>query len=792
MWLNYFKLIFRTFYRNKYLSLINIIGLSIGISSFLLIMFYIDYEYSFDNYQPDVDRSFRICQVLNTLNNNDLFGGTPAPLAPLLKENFPEIESICRVSKSSWNYRIKTQYEHHNFYERNCYLVDSTFFDFFECELVNGTINAFFKHPNNIAISELTAEKYFKDVDAIGKILLVGDNKPFIVQAVFKRDQVNTHLPFDILIPFARIEDFVGGKMNSWGESNYFTYLKIAKNSKIDELNKKIKVESEKYNGSVKNRLDKIFFQPVRKIHLENIRGNIQPIANLKYLYIYLGIGLFIFIVAIINFMNLITTSFMRRAKEVGLRKVMGAHFKRIVAQFMFETYILTLFSIFISIVFVESFIPIVNNFFNIDINITYTTPKFLILLFGILISVGTLSGSYPSFYISKLNPSIVLKNGFKASKQNTWIKNALVIFQFSIAISMIIGTLVILLQMNYLNSKDLGYDRKNILNIVCKDDQIRSKFPVLKQQFLQQPDFIEVSANSFLPSNRPYYQDIQWDGQEADQELMMWNIYADENFLSTFEIELLEGRNFTSLPQDVRDAYLINESAAKELGWDQPIGKMVSAWGNKHKGRVIGLIKDFNFRSLQFPVEPCLFHTNLNMCDYLSVKFKDGHYRECVEKAEEIWAEVLPNFPIEYFTVESDFDNIYSAEIKTGKMASYFAFLTILISCTGLFALVMVSTQQRMKEISIRKVYGATVSNILRLVFIDYGKLVLIANIIAWPCTYYFLSKWLQNFEYRIENYLWVFPLASLIILLISYVTILSQSLKVAKTNPAETLKFE
>ncbi len=789
MWNNYLKLIIRTINQNKFFSFLNVLSLSVGITSFLLILFYIDYESTYDNFQPDVERTYRI--GLEIEMDGSFYAGSSAPLAPFLKKKFPEVESVCRISRSSWEDHIKFQSGGNVYYERNCYLVDSSFFDFFRCEIISGSLDEFCDDPNNIIISNLTAKKYFNEEDAIGKSILIDDKYTFIVRAVFRDTPENTNLPFQALIPFSRIEDFVGGDFYSWGESNYQTYLKLTKNSSINNLSEKIKNESKNQEDYTSKYLNRIFFQPVKKIHVERVRGNFQPIANIKYFYIYWGIGVFILIVAMINFMNLMTTSYMKRAAEVGLRKVLGADFRKLVIQFMFESFALTLLAIFISIVLIESCIPFVNNFFNVDISLIYSKPKFIFILLGLFFSVSLVSGSYPSFYISKLNPANVLKKGFISSKLNRWVKNSLVVFQFIVAISLITSTIFIYQQLQFLKNMDVGYSKKNVVNIVFTDLKMRSQIPVFKNKLLQQPDFIAVSTNSFSPSAKPNYQTTQWEGKENGADEFMWSMYIDENFLSVYQIELLNGRNLTSLPHDVRDAYLINESAAKKLGWEKPIGKMISAWGNKYKGKVIGVINDFNFRSLYFPVEPCLFHLSAYGSN-ISVRLKEDNIQSSLLKIENIWDEVFPNFPIEYFFVEKEYNSIFRDELEAGKLLSYFAFLTILISCTGLFALVAVSNQQRRKELSIRKVYGASVSKILTLVFFDYGKLIILANIIAWPCTYYFLSKWLQNFEYRIQNYFWIFLLASVITFIISYITILSLTIKAANTNPAETLKSE
>jgi len=789
MFFNYIKIAIRAFGRNKLISIINLLGLSIGIAIFAISIFYVDYEFNYENFQPNNDQIYRICL-------NKEFVGSPSALGRLISRDFPEVESFARIGRSSWSEKVTIKANETFFYESRFFFTDSTFFKTFDYQLVLGDRESVLNEAFSVVINEKTAIKYFNKIDVLGKTIEF-NGKTYVISGVTKDVPPNSHFHFDLITTFRGTGDYMYADLKKyWGSINYFTYVKFKENVSVRNFqNKLIEYATEEYKDYAGIEFFRdLYFQPIRLAHVEIIRGNLEAPVNKKYLLIYIFVAIVILVVASINYVNLSIAASLRRAKEVGLRKVVGADRYKIRNQFLSESVMFTVFSLALSFVFIESFIPLLNRWFELNIFIDYLDWRFIVFSIIIIIWVGIISGSYPAFVVSRLQPIKVLKSGFGGNKANTTFRNVLMVIQFVISISLIVGAIFITQQMNYVDNLDLGYNRHGVVNIPLHDDRLKEKGEIIKQEFAKNSEIIDLSANSFNITDQPFHQTVYYEnGNEVEQD-MTWYILVDKDFFKTYKIRILQGNTFPQVSfENPTAAYVINKSAAVAyFGDGNPIGKRLSMQSEKNMGYVAGVVNDFNFRSLHYAVEPLVFSLDPYGYDYLSLRIDPGKSEQTMNFIESKWMELYPDYPFEVQYVDNEYKKLYKAESQTGSLILVFTMLSILISCMGLFGINSLITKYRIREISVRKVFGASVSRIVLILSSNIAKLVLIANIIAWPLSYYTMDNWLNNFTYRIQMNWYIFILAGLITLIISLLTVSAQAIKAANTNPSETLKFE
>lgn len=789
MILNYVKIALRVLKRNKLISFINLLGLSVGIAAFVVILFYVDYELSFENFQPNHQQIYRIYL-------DKEFVGTPPPFGRLVKRDFPEVESMTRIGRSSWSEKIAVKVNDHYYYENRFYFVDSTFFQTFDYELLLGDRNTVLDEAFTVVLNKKTALKYFNKIDVIGETIEFND-KTYLVSGIAKDVPPNSHFHFDILSPFKGSRNGMYADLKKyWGMWNYLTYVKFGENVSIEKFNYKLLKHAEtewtEYIGQ--DHKISLYFQPIRKAHIELIRGNLEAPVNQKYLLIYILIAVIILIVASINFINLSIAGSLKRAKEVGLRKVVGAIGLNIRNQFLSESIFLTIFSLALSFVLIESIIPLLNKWFSISININYFDPRFMLLSLLIIIWVGLISGSYPSFVVSKLQPIKVLKSGFKGNKTNTSLRNVLMIVQFVISICLIISAIVITAQLKHIENINVGFNRHGVVNIPLHQENIKKSNKFIMDAYASNPNIISTSSNSFNITDPPFHQTVWFEEDGEIIEDQAWFLFADEDFFETYEIEMLYGNTFpTDFIDNPLKGYVINKTAALSyFDEENPVGKRLGMRGSDNMGVVIGVIDDFNFLSLHNVIEPLVFSLNKKGYDYISMRINPDKYTETLAYIEDKWRALYPNYPFEIQIVDQEFEKLYSDETKTGSLIIGFTILSVIIASMGLFGINSLVTKYRIREIGVRKVFGASVPQIVLNLSSNIAKLVLIASLIAWPAAYYFMDNWLNNFTYRIEISWYVFVFAGLVTLIISWLTVCSQAIKAANTNPAETLKFE
>ncbi len=783
---NYVKTAFRNILRHKGFSFINISGLAIGMACCVIFSLYIQSELSYDRFHEKAGRIFRVVSQSERDGQIDRFAKTPAPLAAALLNDFPEVEKAVRLGRNSFH----VFFEEKRFNEQ-VFFADPELFEIFSFPLKTGDPDSALADPYSLVISEKTAEKYFGRKDPIGEILRLGDWREFKITGVMTNIPENSHLRFDFL---CRFEDYARRHFDQWGIGNYYTYILVSEGFSIDAFIEKIPDFVEKYRGRDSRYIYKQRYclQAITRIHLHSsLRGEISPNSDIRYIAMFSLVAFFILLIACFNYMNLSTARGSIRSREVGLRKVIGATRSQLVKQFMGETFLLTLISLVLSVLLIELILPLFNKLSGKELQADYVQNPILIVFFaGIAISVGLISGSYPALFLSKSQPVRVLKGFLGDKRKNPLLRRILVISQFTISITFLIATALIFQQLEYMKNKKLGFDKEHVLMIPLHDKEVLQKIETVKQEFLADTNVLSVSASSFFPGQKIWYQNYWFEGaEEMNAPLIHW-IAADRDFIDTFQIEILQGRNFSKeFTRDSQNAYILNEAAVKEIGWTEPIGKQFEIIG---RGPVIGVVKDFHFFSLHQQIEPLAMLIYPEGYDYISVRIRPGSIPETLRFLDKKWTEFSQTRPFEYSFLDEDYDNLYRSETRLTKIFSYIAILAVFIATLGLFGLASFVIERRTKEIGIRKVLGASVSNLFVALSKDFAYCVLVANIIAWPAGYYFISRWLQNFAYRIDIGYGVFLMAAIIAMGIAMLTVSYQALKAAVANPVEVLRNE
>ncbi len=785
---NYFKIFTRNLKRNKTYSLINILGLSIGIASFILIMLWIANELSFDCFHKNADQIYRVVGDDGVIGKMAV---TCGPLADYMKTNFPDIVNAARYMPyegSVFKYHDKILK-----IEKGAF-ADPDFFKMFSFSFFRGSPKTALSNLNEIVITESTAKKFFGNKNPVGKTLLVDAKDPLIVSAVIKNIPANSQLQFDFIIN-SQLLKYVGFPIDDWSSAGFNTFIQIKGRTDIEKLNKQIAgIMSKQISGF--NR--KLFLQPLTDIHLNtDFAYDLPGIGDKKYIYIFSAIALFLILIACINYINLSTARVLKRSKEIGLRKILGSSRLHVVRQFFGESLIIVLLSFVIAVVLIEILLP----FFNLVSGKALTINYFDITSFSgitaLLILVSLLSGGYPSLFLSSVKPVNALKNILRNGQKGSMFRMILVVFQFSLSIILIVGTVTVYYQLNYIKNKKLGFDKENILTFSAKG-KFQQDYSTMKNELLNQSSILNVTAEDrILTNSKQSTTNIYWEGKEGKTDINIGYSYVDYNYFNMMEVKMKEGRNFSPDMSTDRDAFILNEEAVNQMKLKNPIRKRFVL--NNKQGKIIGVIKNTNFRSLHYRVDPTAYMV-LNNYSELSFKYNGiiyvktaaGKTHAAIAAIENIWKKVNPNLPFEYHFLDKTIDNQYVKEIQTGEIFGYFSLIAIFISCLGLYGLTLFTIENRTKEIGIRKTLGASVLSILKIFFEDYLKLILLSTIIACPLAWYAMNKWLGNFAYKISISWWLFALAGGIALLITLVTVSFQAIKAANANPVESLRYE
>ncbi|MFC1726393.1 ABC transporter permease [candidate division KSB1 bacterium] len=782
---NHIKITFRNIFKNKVFSFINIFGLAVGMAVCILIMLWVQDELSYDRFHANIDNLYRIFERQEYSGQTFYFSDTPGPLAKALKDEFPEVLYSTRILYAG----EKTFYYEDKIYtEDGLRYVDPDFLEMFSFKVISGSKSELLRNPFTAVISKDFAEKYFGSDDPIGKVLKIDNKHNITVTGVIENVPRNSHLRFDILVPFINTKELLNTEFTSWGRNWPRTYVLLQKGTDQNAFQSKIKgrIRQENPTSSVT-----LFVQPVKKIWLYTLTGER---AGMTYVYIFSVIAFFVLLIACINFMNLSTARSSLRAREVGLRKVVGAHRKSIIFQFYNESVILAVIALFAAVVLVFIFLPLFNDISGKQMTMNLTGNKYLfisILFTGIF--TGILSGSYPALFLSSFHPVKTLRGTIISGSKNSMFRKILVIVQFSLSILLISCSLIVNKQLNFIHSRELGYNKDNIVYIYMRGDS-PTRYKPLKTELLSNPDIINVTCTNRLPiyvGNSSSGWD--WEGKDPNLSVLMNVRFVDMDYLKTLGITLAEGDNFRreiTSGSDGEIEYILNEEAVRKMGMEDPVGKILST--GDQSGPITGIVKDFHFSTLRREIEPLVMIPYPEGAYVILLRVNNSNLSNAVAHIESSWKKLNPLIPFKHDFLDAAIEELYYSEKRVQKLFNYFTFLAIMIACLGLYGLASFMVDRRVKEIGIRKVLGSSMAKIVYIVSREFLVLVIISSAIAGPVAFYFMNKWVQDFAYRTGFGLFIFIFSGLIALFLAMATVSYQALKAANLNPVESLRRE
>lgn len=795
---NLLRIALRNLKKDKWYSLLNILGLTIGITFSLFLIFYVTDELSYDRYHKNADRIYRINSYIHEKDKNTDWALTQLPLGPQLKKDYPEVQEMVR-----FNSRERTLFKNgeNSFYETKVYYVDSTIFNVFSYKFLQGSAAIALKAPFDIVITQSLAEKYFgKHESAIGKTLkTVYDT--YKVTGVIEDVPKNSHIRFDMLIAMSTFLRNIPNQdgQDNWGNFSYYTYLLLKPGTDVNAFNKKIDIVYKKFveplfkQFEVSMRYD---IQNITSIHLHsNLQMEPEESGSMSYIFIFSSVAFFMLLIACINYMNLTTARSARRAKEIGIRKVTGSTRQQLVAQFLSESLVTAFIAVLLSVLLMFILLPLFNSLSGKEFVLsTLFRSSNITLLLAVILFTGFVGGSYPALYLSGFKPVSILKGSLSKASGNVNLRRTLVVLQFSISMVMLICTWVVYSQLNYVRKKDLGFDKNQVMTVIVNTGQDeRSKIFAMNNEFRGLPGIKQVGTGTSYPGNGNVNLNlfvVETNHGTVNKAVECYN--ADEHLFDVLGIKMVKGRNFSSL-SDTLHSIVVNESMVKYFGWDEPLGKRLKFPGDtsNHYLEVVGVFKDFNQKSLYNPIAPLLlfYGPNSNM---IQLKINAADIHNSITKAETVWKKYFPQLPFEYKFLDQDFNSQYAADQKRGKIFAAFSILTIIITCLGLLGLTAFTTQQKQKEISIRRVMGASILQVITLTTRNYLWLALISASIAFPIAWYFMNRWLQIFPYNTGLSFIPFIVSALVIVITATATATFHSAKAALSNPAKNLRSE
>jgi putative ABC transport system permease protein len=791
MFRNLIKIAFRVIRKDFSYSLINILGLTIGITSSIFILLYIIDELSFDRYHEKKDRIYRVVSHITEPDDEFTWVVAQVPFAPQVKADYPEVIDAVRFIGMG-----RTLFKHNEieFYEEDIFFGDSAVFNVFTYNLFRGDPSTALSEPNTIVVTETFASRYFGDEDPMGQSVEIEDGDSYKITGVMKDVPRNSHLRFDALVSKNTLPADFG---QSWGNFGVSTYILLQDDADYLAFQEKIQEYYERYMSGFKQIGITIEYvlQPLTDIHLKPIgSGETEQTGDITYLYIFGVVGIFMLIIASINYMNLSTARSSRRAREVGLRKVVGSNRGLLIGQFLTESTMLALVSFLLSLLLVFIFLSNFNTLAGKDIPFNFLANPFVLLSFaGIIIFVGIFGGSYPAFFISRYNPIIIMKGVIGSGYSRFSLRKVLVVLQFAISLFMIISTWGVYDQLKYMKNKDVGFDKENIIRMILNTRDMRRQATVLKQSLQTIPNVLGVGGTNAPVGEGSGKNLLLVETPEGMQERGINMSVCDHDFIETLGITILEGRDFSEdIPADTLFGVLINETLAKRMNWDNPIGKKFQFMGDSvNVMRVVGLMKDYHQTGLYNEIESylLLYRTN-NFMVY--VKLDDENITETIRLIEGKWNEMFPDQPFEYTWLKDDFDDQFEADERRGTIFTLFSVLTVIIACLGLFGLASYTVDQRTREVGVRKVMGADEKTIITLFSREFLILIGISILLAIPASYYFMYDWLQNFIFRTDISALIFIISGIITLLIALATISLHTLRAGRINPADAIRYE
>jgi putative ABC transport system permease protein len=787
---NYLIVALRSLRKHKAYSLINITGLAIGMACSILIFLWVRDELSFDRFHADAARIVRVYRDEGVTAPGSSSALTSPPMAAALKKDFPEVLKSTRFG--TWQRRLVTNGDK-SFTETGYMHADPDFFEMFSFPFVKGDAKTAFSIPNSVVLAESAARKYFGADDPMGRTLTVDRAFDIVVTGIVQDPPANSSLKFSMLSPFALLLSKYLDEENAdnWGFNSFSTFLLLTPDVRAADFNTKLDGYLQRYAAKD---TDRLAVQPLTDIHLRSAVGH-EPFAtgSIRYVWIFSALSLFILAIASINFMNLTTARYAKRAREVGMRKVVGAGRPQLVRQFLAESILTSLLALGAALILVEFMLPSFNTLSGKALAAN-GLEKLPVLLgcFGIALATGLLSGIYPALFLSSFRPIRVLKGALRGAGGGAGFRKTLVILQFSLSVFLITGTAVISRQMTYMRTKDLGFNKERIIHLRLFGE-LNGKYPVIRERLLQNPDVVSVTASLALPT------DIQnspgtpeWEGKDPSAK---WDIradFVDFDYIETFRVPIIEGRSFSrDYATDAAEAYIVNEEAVRRMGLKRPVvGQRFAFWGQE--GRIIGVMKDAHFQNLHRKIEPLVFKIFPDWFRFLYIKLRAGDTPAVLASIEKTWTSLNLGYPFDYHFLDEDFDNLYRAEARMGTLFRTFAVLAVFIACLGLFGLASFMAEQRTKEIGIRRILGASIPGITTMMSREFAVLVLAANLAAWPPAWFFMGRWLRGFAYRAELSVWSFVASGAIALAVALLTVGALSVRAASANPADALRYE
>ncbi len=787
MFKNYLRTALRNLFKNKFYTFINILGLTAGLAIGILILLWIQNELSFDKFHRNASNVYRVNAVVGTGTSKQTGSYTPGPVATSSLSQIPEVKNAVRIT-GNYDFSLFS-YKDKKIIEKNIGYTDPSLFSVFDFKLLQGNSNNPFPNDNSIIITTSTAKKYFGNEEPIGKILVADNKEPFVVNGILKDFPDNSSIKYDMLFPISLLGKKYDGSGywksldTDWGNYNFNTYLQLQSNASTTTVEEKVAAIHYKNQPEVKDK-SSYSLQPFTKIHLYQPDGND---AQMKSVRIFFIIAILILVIACINYVNLSTARALVRSKEVSVRKIIGAGKGQLFLQFVTETALIFVFVTILALGTIKLLMPLYNNVTGKNLQFSFLNADVWVITLITIVTTLAASSIYPAILLSSFEPIKALKGKILPGSGNINFRKVLVITQFVFSVSLIIGTVIISRQLKYIHEKELGYDKDHVLSLEMREMQ--KHYDAVKTQLQKQPGVTGVtSAGANIIHVQNTTGDADWNGKEQGRMFLIHPLAVDENFIPLFKMKLEDGTNFSGAVTDTTH-FILNETALKQAGIQDPIGKRFKLW--QMEGTIIGVVKDFHFTSLKEKIEPAIFYYK-PANDRLFIKTTGQHAPKVIGAAEKLWRQYNSDFPFEYNFLDETYNELYKTDERTGLLFNVFAIAAILISCLGLFGLATYTAQVKTKEIGIRKVLGASVASIVTMLSKDFLKLVFIASIIAFPLSWLAMNKWLEDFAYRVNISWLVFAAAGIAALIIALMAISFQAVKAALSNPVKSLRTE
>jgi putative ABC transport system permease protein len=798
---SYFLIAWRNIKKNKAYSALNILGLAVGLAVFILIMLFVRTELSYDRYHVDAGNIYRVIQEQpgNDFLGSNLFAVTPGPMAPAMVRDIPEVRTAMRMKAER---EVLIRVGETSFIEKAIHWADPQIFEIFSFPLVRGDKAEALKDPFSVLFSEREARRLFGGANPIGRTISyrAGDQAfDFKVTGVFRDLPANSHFAMDAVAPFETMGKIRKRDLTQWSNNSYYTYVLLKNGTDPKALDAKLPAFFERNAGGQgqarKGQRNRYFLQPLTQIHLTSrVNMELSPTGDSRFVLLFASIAVLVLIIACVNYMNLATARSLKRAKEVGLRRVVGAAKGQLIRQFLGDAMLLTSIALILAVGIVLVVLPVFRTFVEREIAFhPLRDPALMLGLLLLAVIVGAVAGSYPAFFVSAFRPITALKGSGASKSKGRGLRNRLIVFQFAASIALIICTVAVRSQLRFIRNMDMGYERDQIV-VLSPQGGLRSNFEAFKTELRRNPSVLNIATSSDLPNSVSSSANADWPGKPDSIEIPIYVLETDYDFVDLYGLKLARGRSFSrDFPSDAQGAFLINESAAKAIGWDDPIGReWLTNRRDRKAAKIVGVIMDFHMHSVHLPIMPLYIYLNPTLGGKISIKIREENIPATLAFLQKSWERFAPEYPFEYSFFDEVFDRAYRIERRLGTMFGALAGLAVLIACLGLVGLASFTAEQKTREVGIRKVLGASSAGIMALFSKEFIKWVVLANLLAWPVGFLAMRTWLQQFAYRTSLTIPMFLGAGLSTLLLAVAVVGAQTCRAAAANPADSIRYE